>query len=313
MMASEQGQKKKKQQLPQEDGFKPSPFDFGPSLQKKLYGAEAIAHYRRSKLVSKFLERWAARRLGTARTYRTRLANLSLYVHREYDKMELDAYVELLKEGKLDVYEELANLLVWLQIKRHETMKMAPSTVGLTIVTAKKFLRASGVKIERDEFMDRVPLPKRYTTEKAALTKADVAAILNACRDIRLKTVVLFLASTGARATESMSVRIKDLKIGDGMEQPAIATFRPETTKTGEGRTVPLTTECVAQLQLWLKTKYRPHYSAGKFVTPEIKEADLLFAKWHPDGSNPGVPMLYDTVRHDFNDTLEMIGKDRWE
>lgn len=226
-MVSEQGQKKKKQQLPQSDDFRPSPFDFGPSLQMKLYGEEAIAHYRRSKLVGKFLERWAARRLGTSRTYRTRLANLSLYVFREHDEMELDGYVELLKEGKMDVYEELADLLVWLQSKRHETMKMAPSTVGLTVVTAKKFLRASGVKIDRDEFMDRVPLPKRYTTDKAALTKADVITILNACGDMRLKTAVLFLASTGARAL--------GCKAGLSMQtQPSPSSIRRQAPR-GEG------------------------------------------------------------------------------
>jgi len=90
---------------------KSSPADFGPSLQRRIYGTDAIDHYQRSKLVSKFLERWAARRLGTSRTYRTRLANLSFYVYRQHDKMELDSYVELLKGGKLDVYDELADLL----------------------------------------------------------------------------------------------------------------------------------------------------------------------------------------------------------
>lgn len=249
----------------------------------RIYGSDAIEHYRRSKLVAKFLERWAARRLGTARTYRTRLANLAFYVYREHHGMELDRYVELL-EGKMDVYDELADLLVWIQAKRHETMRVEPGTAGHIVVTAKKFLRACGIKVDTDEFLDRVPLPKRRTTEKAALAKADVVEILNACKEMRLKTVVLFLASTGARATESMSVRVKDVNVDGG--QPTV-TFRPETTKTGDGRTVPLTKECASQLRLWLKTKYRPHYSAGKFVTPEMKETDLVLQSGTWTGATP--------------------------
>jgi integrase len=40
---------------------------------------------------------------------------------------------------------------------------------------------------------------------KEALSKEDISDILNACSDIRLKTYVMLLASTGMRAEEAFS------------------------------------------------------------------------------------------------------------
>lgn len=37
----------------------------------------------------------------------------------------------------------------------------------------------------------------------------------NACQDTRLKTFLLFLAVTGARSTESLAVRTKDVDFGN--------------------------------------------------------------------------------------------------
>jgi integrase len=46
---------------------------------------------------------------------------------------------------------------------------------------------------------------------KEALSKEDVIDILNACSDIRLKTYLMLLASTGMRPVEALSIRVKDL------------------------------------------------------------------------------------------------------
>ena len=46
---------------------------------------------------------------------------------------------------------------------------------------------------------------------KEALSKEDIIEILNACDNIRLRIYVMLLASTGMRAVEALSIRIKDL------------------------------------------------------------------------------------------------------
>jgi integrase len=65
------------------------------------------------------------------------------------------------------------------------------------------------------------------------------------CSDIKLKTYVRFLAATGMRATEALSIRIKDL---DSKSQPARAFVRGEYTKTRTDRTVSLLLEVAYHL-----------------------------------------------------------------
>ena len=69
---------------------------------------------------------------------------------------------------------------------------------------------------------------------------------MNSCSDIKLKTYVMFLASTGLRAVESLSIRVKDL---DMRSYPAKVTIRGEYTKTKVDRYVFLTREMVQQFK----------------------------------------------------------------
>ena len=79
-----------------------------------------------------------------------------------------------------------------------------------------------------------------------SLSKEEVIDILNVCSDIRLKTFVRFLASTGCRAGEAVSTRFIDL---DFNKHPAKVHIRGEHTKTKTDRTVFLTDELVQQLK----------------------------------------------------------------
>jgi integrase len=64
----------------------------------------------------------------------------------------------------------------------------------------------------------------------------------------------MLLAGTGMRATEALSIRIKDLYL---KSKPAKAFVRGEYTKTRTDRAVFLTEEMVQQLTSWLTYKYR--------------------------------------------------------
>ena len=75
---------------------------------------------------------------------------------------------------------------------------------------------------------------------KEALSKEDVISILNACSDIRLKTYLMLLASTGMRPVEALSIRVKDL---DLKSNPSRLFVREEYTKTRSDRTIFLTQE----------------------------------------------------------------------
>jgi len=122
------------------------------------------------------------------------------------------------------------------------------------VTTAKNFLEYHDIGISPRKFKFKVKLPKVVRKNKEALTKEDIIDILNACSDIRLKTYILLLASTGIRATEALSTRECDY---DLEADPPRVLIRGEYTKTKIDRIVYLTNEVVKQMKSWLEYKYR--------------------------------------------------------
>ena len=64
----------------------------------------------------------------------------------------------------------------------------------------KNFLEYHDIGISPRRFKLKVKLPKTIRKNKEALSKEDIVEILNAASDIRIKTYVMLLASTGMRA-----------------------------------------------------------------------------------------------------------------
>jgi integrase len=180
-------------------------------------------------------------------------------------------------------------------------------------VTLKNFLEFYDVDISPRKFKLKVKLPKAIRKTKEALSKEDIIDILNACSDIRLKTYLMLLASTGMRAVEALSIRAKDL---DLKSNPSRLFVRGEYTKTRSDRTIFLTQELVNQLSSWLAYRYRKRricYSEnGKTVThyrtPSMKDSDLVFSA-HRLSGNPNPVSLYVEFRTSFAKTLDRMGK----
>ena len=188
-------------------------------------------------------------------------------------------------------------------------------TLKQRVVTAKNFLEYYDVDISPRKFKLKVKIPKAIRKSKEALSKEDIVGILNACSDIRLKTYVMMLASTGFRAVECLSVRTRDLNL---KTHPAKAFVRGEYTKTKIDRSVFLTEEVVSQLEQYLEYKYRTRRvcyrdeSSSKTITeyrtPPREDSDLVFAVYQDkEEPNPGM-IYYDLVRS-FGKTLDRMGK----
>ena len=73
------------------------------------------------------------------------------------------------------------------------------------IITVKTFFEYNDIEISPRKFKLKVKFPKTVLRHKE-----DIIKILNGCSDLRLKTYVMLLASTGLRATEALSIRLKD-------------------------------------------------------------------------------------------------------
>lgn len=129
----------------------------------------------------------------------------------------------------------------------------------------------------------------------------------------------MFLASTGCRAGEALSVRNMDLDLDSS---PAKVYLRGEYTKTKVDRFVFLTTEMVRQLGLWLEYKHRSRrvchkdtetgQTATEYRTPKQDPSGLIFAVYQKlDRPNPDY--LYGDIRAAFGRTLDRMGKGDYE
>ena len=187
-------------------------------------------------------------------------------------------------------------------------------------MTVKNFFEYYDVDISPRKFKLKVKIPKVIKKSKEALSKEDIIDILNACSDIRLKTYVMLLAATGMRATEALSIRVKDL---DFDSSPAKVFVRGEYTKTRTDRTVFLTEEMTQQLISWLNYKYRTRRvcyrneenangndkkTITEIRTPDKKESDLVFAVYQ-NTKTPFPASLYVDLCNSFGKTLDRMNK----
>jgi integrase len=248
---------------------------------------------------------------ATAYEYLRRLNDFTVFVVREYDSLTLDDLITKVKKAVYDPYSILSRYAAYLQ--NYSTISTL--TLKQRVVTVKNFLEYHDVDLSPRKFKLKVKLPRVIRKSKEALSKEDVIDILNECSDIRLKTYVMLLAGSGMRATEALSIRIKDL---DLTCSPAKVSVRAEHTKTKVDRTIFLTQEMVQQLTSWLNYKYRTrrvcykNEQNGKTVTeyrtPSKKQTDLVFAVYQ-DTKMPAPLNLYGDLMRSFGKTLDRMGK----
>ena len=247
----------------------------------------------------------------TAKEYAIRLNSFGKFVLVHYGKhITIDNLIVKVKEGAENPYSVLNNYAAYL-LKGSNVSNL---TLKQWIVTVKNFLEYHDVDISPRRFKMKVKLPKVVRRKKEALSKEDIADILNTCSDIRLKTYVMLLAATGMRAVEALSIRIKDL---DFQSSPPKLFVRGEFTKTKSDRTIFLTSELRYQLLSWINYKYRSRrvcYSNNNSKTfteyriPEKNETDLIFSVYQSI-KNPNPNNLYVDLGTSFAKTLDRMGK----
>ena len=235
---------------------------------------------RCSTSIIKFVTNVSSMSKSTAYEYFTRLSNFETFLSLQYDT-GADDVVRRIKEGFYDPYDILSNYSVFMQ----NNGNISVLTLKQRVITAKNFLEYYDIDISPRKFELKVKLPKTVRRNKEALSKEVIIDILNACSDIRLKTYVMFLACTGCRAVEALSIRYIDL---DEASNPAKILIRGEFTKTKVDRVVLLTSEMTKQLKLWWDYKHRTRRVCYKealtsktiteYRTPKQDPNALIFA-----------------------------------
>jgi integrase len=268
-----------------------------------------------SKTISKYIKNISTMNKSTAYMYFTRLSSFKSFISSTFH-IQVDDLIRRIQEGNEDAFEFLNEYSSYLS-----NTNISSITIKQRVVTVKNFLEYYDIDISPRKFKLKVKLPRIIRKNKEALSKEDVTDILNACSDIRLKTYAMLLASTGMRAQEALSLRIKDFHLDEKL-MPARLSIRGEFTKTGEDRTVFLTNEMVQQLNLWLEYKYRTRRvsyknlqnSASKnktiteYRTPIKGDTDLVFAVYQ-DKTMPKLLSLYQDMDRSFAKTLDRMGR----
>jgi integrase len=269
-----------------------------------------------SKLIQKYIRSVSIRNEKTAIQYLSRLLIFETFIIKEY-RINTDILIQKLKSNKeYDLYDVLNDYCVFLK----NNYDIGSVTFRDKIITVKNFLEYNDIDINQKKFKLKVRFPKTVFRYKEAIDKEDILKILNGCSDLRLKTYVMLLASTGLRATEALSIRLKDLNtntIGsNNNNSPAKLIIRGEYTKIKVDRYVFLTREVQNQIKIWLDFKYRKRRICYKdretgntiteYRTPEKKQNELIFSLNQTDKPRPEI--LYVSLATTFAKTLDRIG-----
>jgi integrase len=248
--------------------------------------------------IESYLKTIARMNVASAKVYGQRLNNFN-----DFCKGDTDETINKIKNGALDPYKLLNVYIEYLQ----HNHTLSPSTLKQNVITCKNCMEYHDVEISNVKFKLKVKFPKTIRKSKQALSKDDVCFIINSCSEIRLKTYVMLLASTGMRAVEALSCRLKDFKARKIL-------LRGEVTKTRTERTVWLTEECSKQIEALIEYKYRTrrvcyynarkHLAVNEYRTPPKNENDLIFAVRQ---TKPNPKNIYNHLSADFGKTLARI------
>ena len=161
-----------------------------------------------SESISKFIKSVSVRNQNTAKQYYLRILLFEKFLDIEYG-INADKLIQQLNNKELDPYNILNDFCLYLQ----NNYNLSSITFRDKITTVKTFLEYNDMEISPRKFKIKVRYPKTIFKHKEAIDKEDIIKISNGCSDLRLKTYVMLLASTGLRATEALSIRLKDLDL----------------------------------------------------------------------------------------------------
>lgn len=280
-----------------------------------------------SPLIQRYLDDLAVQNPNTAKVVGYYLEDFVQYVKDTYRQdaasdMVVDLIIKDVKSGKMDVYDLLRGYVHYLDIRKLKPGKVSPATLIQKVKAVKRLLEYADIDISSSKFKMKVRMPRSVKRQKSPLTKNAIREILNACQDIRLKTFLMWLASSGCRATESMALRLGDI---DFSQSPAAVTIRGENTKTRQERRTYLSAEMEKQLREWIAYKYRPRtnvifnrknqrYDHIK-INPIPRQSDYVFMPYHEDESIHGNPRTleygYINMERAFLQLLTRLGYDK--
>jgi len=246
---------------------------------------------------------------SSAIEYGGRLNDFDKFLRDKYN-VTIDEFVESFKVNpRFDVYDVLGEYRIDLR------SRVSKNTAAGRIITTRYFLEMNDIDIINTKWRLKVKPPRREQPEKTPLSKDDIRKIILGCQSPRLRVYLHFLASTGCRASEALSILWKHVDLKNGTIH-----LRKEYTKGDRARTVILTKEIVTALQTWVDFRNRtrrmivrnkdggPQKWKSFYAVRLLKPDNLLFSTGRFDEINDNPVDLYQCVRREFIETMDRIG-----
>jgi integrase len=193
---------------------------------------------------------------STALNYQTAF----LWLCRQTDRTP-DQPVSDLKRGRTDVYNLLDSYVGFLV----DDLKLAPSTTIVYLSGVKRILRFSDVEINNDKLRLKLVLPKTRAITNNRIPTVEELRLMLSLTDLRGKTVLTMLVSSGMRIGELLQLKVGDVDF----TKPTRLDIRASNTKTKRDRVVFISDEaCLAGALT--DSEYKLLLAAAGFENVEI-------------------------------------------
>jgi integrase len=142
--------------------------------------------------------------------------------------------LEVIGTFKSETIEEVLDLFLnykrFLDIRiTRNGLAMANGSKRIHLSVLKKFFRAQGIRIHHEYVSDHVKIGRRMRVQKFPLDLETVEKIVENIEQFQFKTLTAFLASTGMRVTEAITLQPTDFAFNS---DPVSVKISARQTKT---------------------------------------------------------------------------------
>ncbi|HKQ22442.1 MAG TPA: site-specific integrase [Nitrososphaeraceae archaeon] len=254
--------------------------------------------------VAEFLNRKGSNSVQTKRVYGFALSHFQTFLPTEFkNKYDIETILVPLQKRQVDVYGLLDKFVAYLRRRQdrfNSNTKLSEKSIWLYVAGVRSYFQYFDVDISSAKFRNRVRMPKKHKRRKEPLNAKKIRSILLSCTNIRLRTFLLIIASSGMRANEALSLRNSDV---DFSQLPTKVHIMAENTKTKQERDIYISDEATNDLKQFVVSKYSNMEVFGKYPN------HLLFSKLKSREVDP--PEIYRTLHREFTRVLKKVEMDR--
>jgi integrase len=248
---------------------------------------------------SEFLNSKSKRSEQTKKAYHIALSHLQTFLkNSEYKDYDVESILIPLLDKKINVYslfDKFGDYLANRQDQYFGGKKLRPESIILYVAGVRSYFEFHDVEISSRKFQNKVTLPRKHRSEPEPIDAEDVASMLKACNNKRLRAFIFLLATTGMRANEALSLKNSDINFE---RSPTTIHVRADITKTKQERYIYTTDEATKYLKIFIDSKYRNYKS----------KPDHILFKMQNNDSEEHKGMLYSRLSTHFSRLLEEIG-----